>query len=141
MIIRGVFPNTEKLVIGHLARWLTAHGMTYDVWSELPEGWEDDDQLHPLPLVLVERVPGGGRVGDRDAEYESSSYIDVSVMTRTRPELWPIVQQIEVAMISFRASVGLIDTVNNPQSFGEVKYKNPRIRRAVASYEISARAQ
>lgn len=140
MILHGVFPNTERLVIAWLRAWFARTGNAIDVWSEFPEGWEDDDVETPLPAVLVERIPGA-RSRDNSAEFEGSSTLDVTVWASTRPDLWPIVQQIEVAMIALRNSTTpAIDEVTIPQGFGVVEYSNPHVRRAVASFELTARA-
>lgn len=139
MILHGVFPDAEKAVLAWLGERLRARGFNLQGWSELPEGWEDDDVLMPLPAFQVERVPAGGGTGNA---YEGSAYLDVTVWARTRAELWPIVQQVEVAMVALpgRGPV-MFDDMTHPQKFGEVPYANRRVRRAVGSFELISRAQ
>jgi hypothetical protein len=140
MILNGTFPNAEGDVIAWLRAWLERLAMPVPIWSELPEGWEDDDQMMPLPAILVERIPGGG--SGSGEPFEGSAYLDITVWTRERGELWPIVQQVEVAMVGLPGrGASMYDTVNHPQLFGEVPYNNRQIRRAVGSYELMSRAQ
>jgi hypothetical protein len=142
MRLHGVFPNTEKLVRAWIAAWLVERGFLYDVWTELPDGWEDDDVANPVPLVLVERITSSGNSDDSPTFYDGRSYIDVTVFTRTRAELWPIVQTLEVCMLALpNSTTPSIDSIGNPQVFGEVPYDNPALRRAIATYDLTARAQ
>ena len=142
MILHGVFPETESVIVAWLEQWLPPRWPDkVRVYTELPEGWADAqrNESERLPAILVERLPGGAGSG---REYENGYQVQVTVFAASRAVLWAVVQQVEVGMIAIRGRTSpTLDEVWPAEGFGDVPYANKKIRRAVATYEMTARAQ
>lgn len=143
MILHGVFPDTESVIVAWLEQWLLTRwpDEKVRVYTELPEGWADAqrNESERLPAILVERIPGGAGTAQ---EYENGSQVQVTVFTASRAVLWPLVQQVEVGMVAIRGRTApTIDEIWSSQHFGDVPYANKKIRRAVATYDMTVRAQ
>ncbi|MGU3409114.1 hypothetical protein ACLBWP_03320 [Microbacterium sp. M1A1_1b] len=122
MNVHGQWPNVERLLVGYLT---TAVGVP--VFTETPADLEQK-----TPCLVVERIAGGyGR------DYEKTFVVDVTAFATTRPAMWSLVQVAEVAMVR----CDLFDTVEEQSSFGNVPYANNTLRRAVATYGVTARPQ
>lgn len=122
MNVYGVWPNVERLLIAFLKQECGV--VTY---TETPSNLET-----VVPCVVVERVAGGyGR------DFEKTFVVDVTVFAKTRGDVWSLVQQVETAMVR----CNLFDTVVEQSSFGNVSYSNTALRRAVGTYELTARPQ
>jgi hypothetical protein len=129
MILEGMFPDVEAALIA----WLSDR-LDVSVYSELP----DDFDAPFAPCLLVNRIPAGGT----GSEYESTPTVEVTVFHLTRTDLWPLVQQTEIAIRALPGrGVSMIDQIMWPQEFGVVAYNNRKLRRAVATLNLVTRAQ
>jgi len=127
MIVNGSWPNVEKLLVA----WLKDKcGVT--VYTELPSTLDS-----VVPCLQVDRFPGGhGEV------YDKAFNVDVTAWGATRADVWPLVQKVEVAMMQLNSNgndTGFIDEVVELNSFGDVSYADLNVRRAVGTYQLTAR--
>lgn len=122
MNVIGKWPNVERVLIGYLKQECSVA-----VYTETPT-----DLADKVPCIVVERIPGGFGV-----DYEKTFTVDVTVFGGTRGAVWDLVQIVEVAMVT----CALFDEVRESDSFGNVPYSNPALRRAVGTYELDARPQ
>ncbi|PZE23857.1 hypothetical protein [Curtobacterium sp. MCBD17_028] len=137
MILNGLFPDVEQLVIGFVHRILDPlvdGGI--DVVSELPMDWDATVTPDKVPLVMVERTPGPGST---NTQYETALSVDITVFHTDRGSLWDLVRPLEAALPSI-PDTGEVDELAVPSTFGSLAYKNPKVRRAVATIELVARA-
>jgi hypothetical protein len=122
MNVYGQWPNVERLLVGYLT---TACGVP--VFTETPTDLEQK-----TPCLVVERIAGGaGR------DYEKTFVVDITAFATARAAVWALVQVTEVAMVR----CDLFDTVEEQSSFGNVPYANAALRRAEATYGLTARPQ
>ncbi|WP_329356969.1 hypothetical protein [Streptomyces anulatus] len=106
------------------------------VVNELPADLEKK-----LPLVQVQILPGGGDDGVTD-----TALVDVDTFAATRTAMWDLARDVRAALL---AAAGthvpgarvVIDTVETTSRPAPVSYGNPAIRRAVATYALTSRAQ
>lgn len=94
-----------------------------------------------LPLVQVQVLPGGG-----DDRVTDTTLVDVDVFAATRTGMWDLARDVRAALLaaSGRHVPGarvVIDTVDTSSRPAPVSYGNPAIRRAVATYALTSRAQ
>ncbi|WP_037932841.1 hypothetical protein [Streptomyces sp. SPB78] len=117
------------------AAWLRARlGSGVRVVNELPASLEKT-----LPLVQVQLVPGGGDDGIND-----EVVLDVDHFAATRTAMWALAEQTRTALLALRgrSSAGLvIDDVRTTSRPAHVDYGNAALRRAVATYALTSRAQ
>jgi hypothetical protein len=102
--------------------------------NELPS-----DLAGSVPLVQVQVVPGGG--GDRITD---TVMIDVDSFAATRTLMWDLAEDVRTAMLAAngRAAAGIrFDTVDTESRPGYSSYANTAVRRAVATYRLTCRAQ
>ncbi|MBK3561088.1 hypothetical protein JHN55_32090 [Streptomyces sp. MBT56] len=105
------------------------------VVDELPDRLEDR-----VPLVSV-LVVGGG-----DDRITDTATVDLASFAKTRAETWALAERTRRAMHSLAAThnpgqKAVIDDVTTSQRPAIVPYGNPAVRRAVATYTVSARAR
>jgi hypothetical protein len=128
--IRGTYPNIERAVVA----WLKDQCPTFWIVTEEPTDFADQI-TKDLPLVVIERIPGGSG-GDID----SVALLDVTVYAPSLPALWAATEPIERV---FRSMPGRgaysIDDVRQTSGFGRIPYANTRIRRAVGTFELTSR--
>ncbi|MFC0546931.1 hypothetical protein [Kutzneria chonburiensis] len=98
-----------------------------------------------LPLVMVNRVPGGGG----DDGITDVAQLDVDTFTARDPSApgrgaaHDLAEQVRAAMLALRhKAVGgvLVDTVETLTAPCWVDYADDRLNRFVATYELSLRA-
>jgi len=129
MIITGQWPNAEKLVTS----WLSDQ-CGVSVYTETPSTLDS-----VVPCLQVDRFPGG-----QGREYEKAFNVDVTAWGKTRVDVWALVQKAEVAMMLLNSAGnanGYIDEVVELNSFGDVSYADLNVRRAVGTYQLTARPQ
>lgn len=119
------WPDVEELLIG----WLRARG--FDARDEL-----DNQLLDELPVVQVERVPGGGDDGLR----LERALMDVDVYAATSTEASAMAREIRRLLLSElrgstlpEAVIGRVGTLTPP---AKRPYENTGLRRYGATYEI-----
>jgi hypothetical protein len=122
MNVYGVWPNVERVLLAYIKQETGAATFT-----ETPTNLET-----VAPVIVVERVAGGF-----GQDYEKRFVVDLTVFAKTRGAVWDLVQKVEVAMVRSN----LFDEVREQSSFGNVSYANTALRRAVGTYEVTARPQ
>lgn len=126
------WPDVELVAV----TWLTQQ--LADV-ADLTVCTETGPTITP-PTIQIRCVPGGG-TPDGITEY---SRLDVEVFGGDRAQMWLLARKAKPAMINLkwqRVAGFTIDDVKEDLGFGEVEYNNPLLRRAIASYELTARVQ
>ncbi|MCR8947164.1 hypothetical protein NW249_34315 [Streptomyces sp. OUCMDZ-4982] len=105
------------------------------VVDELPDKVET---RLPLVQVLV--------VGGADDRVTDTATVDVVAFAATRAAVWTLAEQTRAAMHALAAThqptqKTVIDDVTTAQRPTVVPYGNPAVRRAVATYTLSARTR
>ncbi|WP_030585717.1 phage tail termination protein [Streptomyces anulatus] len=105
------------------------------VVDELPDRLET---RVPLVSVLV--------VGGDDDRITDTATVDLASFAATRAEAWALAEQSRRAMHSLAATHNpgqraVIDDVTTSQRPAIVPYGNPAVRRALATYTVSARTR
>lgn len=93
------------------------------------------------PLICVRRIPGGGTTSDNITE---ESLVDVDCFGADRAGMWTLGRKANAAMLnlSWQKVAGYaIDWVEVNNGLGEVPYNDPKLRRCVATYRLTARVQ
>ncbi|MBP5918782.1 hypothetical protein F3K34_44435 [Streptomyces sp. LBUM 1486] len=118
-----------------VALWLRTRHTGVRVVNELPA-----DLDKKLPLLQVQMTPGGGDQGD----VTEACLIDVDAFAATRTGMWELANAARTSMLALagQRSGGLvIDSVTTDVRPAPVPYGNPALRRAVATYRLTSRAQ
>jgi hypothetical protein len=116
------------------AVWLRSRHVGVRVANELPADLEKK-----LPLVQVQVTPGGG-----EDVTTGVTLLDVDVFAATRTAMWDLARQVHTSMLALSGQyVGalVIDAVSSDSRPAPVDYGNPALRRAVATYRLTSRAQ
>lgn len=119
------WPDAEVMVIG----WLRDRGM--DARDEL-----DNDLLDELPVVRVNRIPGGGDDGFR----LDQAFMDIDVFAATSDAASALSREIRRLFLAelrgseiTEAVIGAVTTVSPP---ARRPYENTGLRRHGATYSI-----
>ncbi|RLL68135.1 hypothetical protein [Streptomyces sp. Z26] len=118
-----------------VAVWLRSRHPGVRVVNELPSKLEEK-----LPLLQVQVAPGGGDGG----EVTESCLIDLDAFAADRTAMWTLARQARTSMLALAGRhVGglVIDTATTEVRPAHVDYGNPLLRRAVATYRLTSRAQ
>ncbi|MFD7111494.1 hypothetical protein ACFWAF_14995 [Streptomyces microflavus] len=118
LIIRAALPTGTRVV------------------NELPADLEKK-----LPLVQVQIAPGGG-----DDRVTDTALVDIDTFHSTRTGMWDLAREVRAALLAAsgthvpgaRVVIDTVDTASRP---APVPYGSPAIRRAVATYALTSRAQ
>ena len=116
------------------AVWLRSRHPGARVANELPADLEKK-----LPLVQVQVTPGGGEDGTTGV-----TLMDVETFAATRVAMWDLARTVHTSMLALAGQyVGalVIDSVSTDSRPAPVDYGNPALRRAVATYRLTSRAQ
>jgi hypothetical protein len=116
------------------AVWLRSRHAGVRVANELPA-----DLDKKLPLIQVQVTPGGGEDGTTGV-----TLMDVATFAATRTQMWDLARAVHTSMLALAGQyVGalVIDTVSSDSRPAPVDYGNPAVRRAVATYRLTSRAQ
>lgn len=127
----GLWADVELLVMTGLRPLLPG----VRVVDELPDRLET---RVPLVSVLV--------VGGTDDRITDSPTVDVICFAATRAETWALAEKSRRAMHALAATHDpgqkvVIDDVRTEERPAIVPYGNPAVRRAVATYTVSARTR
>ena len=117
-----------------VAVWLRSRHAGVRVTNELPADLEKK-----LPLVQVQVTPGGGEDGTTGV-----TLMDVETFAATRVAMWDLARTVHTSMLALAGQyVGalVIDSVSTDSRPAPVDYGNPALRRAVATYRLTSRAQ
>ncbi|GAA2971305.1 hypothetical protein [Streptomyces enissocaesilis] len=117
-----------------VAQWLKSQLPGVKLVNELPT-----DLTGSLPLVQVQVIPGGG-----DDRITDTVMVDVDSFAATRSLMWTLAGNVRTAMIAAngKSAAGIrFDTVDTESRPGYSSYANPGVRRAVATYRLTCRAQ
>lgn len=106
------------------------------VVNELPTNLETQ-----LPLVQVQILPGGG-----DDQVTDTALVDVDCFAGTRTNMWDLARKARAVLLAasgqhIPGARVVIDSVETSSRPAPVSYGNPAIRRAVATYALTSRAQ
>ncbi|MDX2538584.1 hypothetical protein [Streptomyces scabiei] len=116
------------------ALWLRGRHTGVRVVNELPADLEKK-----LPLVQVQVTPGGGEDGTTGV-----TLLDVETFAATRTGMWDLARAVHTSMLALAGEYAdglVIDTVSTDARPAPVPYGNPALRRAVATYRLTSRAQ
>lgn len=117
-----------------VALWLRSRHTGVKVANELPADLEKK-----LPLVQVQVTPGGGEEGTTGV-----TLLDVQTFAANRTAMWDLARTVHTSMLALagQRSGGLvIDAVSSDSRPAPLDYGNPALRRAVATYRLTSRAQ
>lgn len=90
-------------------------------------------------VVQVRRVPGGSN--DQITEV---SQVDVDCIAPNRDRMWHLAARAQSAMLKLAGNTAAnhwVDWVEVSNGAGEVPYNNPRLRRSVTTFQLTARVQ
>ncbi len=127
----GVWPIIETVVVAALrAAVPTVDGQPVTVTTETDLTLKDR-----LPLLRVHALGGGASDG-----FDDDAAVDVESFALTREQMW------ELAGLAHRAVLllpqgGVVDDVTVTSTPGYIDYGTPEIRRALATYRLTTRAQ
>ncbi|MEW1568319.1 hypothetical protein AB0454_35745 [Streptomyces sp. NPDC093509] len=116
------------------ALWLRGRHTGTRVTNELPADLEKK-----LPLVQVQVTPGGGEDG-----VTGVTLLDVETFGATRTAMWDLALAVHTSMLALaghRSNGLVIDSVSTDARPAHVDYGNPQLRRSVATYRLTSRAQ
>lgn len=117
-----------------VALWLRSRHTGVKVANELPADLEKK-----LPLVQVQVTPGGGEDGTTGV-----TLLDVQTFAATRTAMWDLARTVHTSMLALaghRSGGLVIDAVSSDSRPAPLDYGNPALRRAVATYRLTSRAQ
>lgn len=133
-----VWPDIEALV----RSWLVANlpsGINVRTETDATFGTSTPNTSMTLPLVLIQRVPGGST--DANSSTEDAA-LDVQCFGATRAAMWTLYAQVHAWVLRLPGQptiAGTVDRVLVSNGVGEVDYANPGVRRCVTTYHLSTR--
>ncbi len=133
----NVWPDIEALV----RAWLVANIPGVNVRTETNASFASvtPDTSMTLPLVLIQRVPGGS-VDANDSTEDAA--VDVQCFATSRTDMWALYAKSHAWMLRLVGhgnTFGTVDNVTVSNGVGEVNYANPDVRRCVTTYHLSTR--
>lgn len=133
-----VWPDVEALV----RAWLVANvasGTNVRTETDSTFGTTSPSPSMTLPLVLIQRIPGGST--DANASTEEAA-VDVECYGKDRAAMWALYSEVHAWMLRLSGqstAKGAVDAVTVANGVGEVNYANPNVRRCVTTYHVSTR--
>ena len=128
-----LWPDMEKLVVGYLKAALDGVIVTTET-----SALGDTFGVSVFDVIRVNSVPGGFSDG-----LQQEATIDVQSFAKSRADAWTRARTVHALMYKLagtRTPNGAIDDVNADVP-GESSYGNPNLRRIVATYRLTSRAQ
>lgn len=133
-----VWPDIELLIRGWLVANL-ASGLNVRTETDATFGTSTPNASMTLPLVLVQRVPGGSTDANHSTE---DAAVDVQCFAATRAQMWSLYAEVHgwmLRLIGQSTAAGTVDNVLVSNGVGEINYANPDLRRCVTTYHVSTR--
>jgi len=128
-----LWPDMERLVVGYLKAAFPSVVVTTET-----SGLGDTFGASVFDVIRVNSIPGGFSDG-----FQEEASIDVQSFAKSRADAWTRARLVHASMYKLagtRTVNGAIDDVNADVP-GEVPYGNPNLRRIVATYRLTSRAQ
>lgn len=128
-----LWPDMERLVVTYLKASFPSVIVTTET-SALGDTFGST----VFDVIRVNSVPGGFSDG-----LQQEASIDVQSFAKSRADAWTRARRVHALMYKLagaRTLNGAIDDVNADVP-GEVAYGNPNLRRIVATYRLTSRAQ
>ncbi len=123
-VVARVFPDVQRLLVEELAVWVGAD----HVDTETPE-----DLQGQLPFIRVQRLGGGrGQVTD-------VATVELQFFSRTYAEVQPLAERVTEWLCGPPSAIAQIDRARCAGSPVEIPYGDERIRRMVATYQLTTR--
>jgi hypothetical protein len=123
-VVAWVFPDVQRLLVDQLGVWVGDD----HVDTETPENLQDQ-----LPFIRVERV-GGGR--DRISD---SPAVELQFFAGTYAEVQPLAEKVCEWLCGPPAPISQLDRVLCTSAPVEIPYGDERIRRMVATFQLTTR--
>lgn len=133
-----VWPDVEVLVRAWLVTNL-ASAPNVRTETDSTFATPTPDAAMTLPLVLIQRIPGGST--DANASTEEAA-VDVECYGKDRAAMWALYAEVHAWMLRLGGQTtakGAVDEVTVTNGVGEVNYANPNVRRCVTTYHVSLR--
>lgn len=133
-----VWPDVELVVRSWLVANLPA-SINVRTETDATFGTSTPNASMTLPLVLVQRVPGGSLDANLSTD---SAAVDVECFAATRAAMWTLYQQVHAWMLRIltqSTQYGTVDDIEVANGVGELNYNNPDLRRCVTTYRVSTR--
>jgi hypothetical protein len=133
-----VWPDPEAII----RSWLVANmASAPNIRTETDStfGTSAPNSTMTLPLVLVQRVPGGGTDADMSTE---TAVVDIQCFAANRAAMWLLYREVHAWMLRLsgqKTDFGTVDLVVASNGGGNINYANPDVNRVVATYEIQTR--
>lgn len=119
-----LFPDVQRLLVEGLAVWVGAD----HVDTETP-----DDLQEQMPFIRVERIGGG-----RDIVSDSPA-VELQFYAATYAEVQPLAEQVSEWLCAPPPPISQIDRAVCTAGPTEIPYGDVRIRRMVATFQLSTR--
>lgn len=135
-----VWPDPEALTVS----WLKPNmaGVNIRTETDATFGTGSPKPAMTMPLVLVQAVTSGQ--GLSPSRITETMMVDLQCYGTTRGAAWDLYHQAHAWMMRAATQntlVGTFDDVWLDNCMGVVQHSNPNLRRVIATYGISARAQ
>lgn len=133
-----IWPDVEAVVLA----WLKANVASQPnirTETDATFGTPSPKPSMTLPLVLIQRIPGGAT--DANASTEDA-VVDIEYFGEDRPAMWALYREVHAWMLRLsgqRTDKGAVDEVQVSNGVGEIDYANPNVKRCIATYRISTR--
>jgi hypothetical protein len=122
--VQWVFPDVQGLLVEHLAVWVGAD----HVDTETPEDLQGE-----MPFIRVERI-GGGR--DRVSDQAS---VELQFYAATYAVVQPLAERVSEWLCGPPPPIPQLDRVLCTSAPVEIPYGDERIRRMVATFQLTTR--
>lgn len=134
--VSGVWPLGERLLLAALRDAVPVcpvNGVRREVTVTTETG---SNLLDLLPLLRVHQLAGGVSDG-----LDDEAVVDVESMAPTRLSMWELAGLAHQAVLLLPTTSPDVDEVHVDSTPGYVDYGNPDLRRAIATYRLTTRAQ
>lgn len=134
--VSGVWPVGERLLVAALRDAVTTSPVAGTDRPVTVTTETDDTLVSLLPLLRVHQLAGGVSDG-----LDDESVIDVESMAPDRASMWALAGLAHQAVLLLPRTSPDVDEVHVDSTPGYVDYGDPNLRRAIATYRVTTRAQ